>query len=678
MNSLPSYLPAPVERETLPSYVSRVAHSFGVSVNTFLNDAGLGRNFCARPERSAALEDFKQITGLRSEAVDMLLRWTGVGVDETHLVFADAVMNTRSLRNPVVRGCMACLRDDIMAGHLARPLTSAVYRGHWQLRDCFVCLRHSRLLDTLWSETMMTRRYDIGQNIAELLPGLWAAEPEKSEIIPTSFEHWQDSRLAGTSSDSWLDQQCLHATITLAPLFGADILALSLDAATSVEQMRLAQQVGYEVMTGGAAAISDALTDLALTKSSPAAAFKHLFRKLSWGQTPEAGYQPFRSILREICLKHWAYGEGEILLGEPVKQRIYHTLNSAAAEVGVSPRRMRIMLEASLFPPGDKRTVSIGRIFTPEEVRKAAAGAATLDGLDDYAENARQAQSLASARQGALTTTSRVRHFLGLSRDQFESVVASGLVTRHRRASEARACWRLQDWVELLETLHASAITCAVPSPDMMPLAYIAVRVQKAIGELLGAVVAGKIKIYIDQSSAAGGDGRGLETFRLCLPEAKAWALGADTAIDAAPPKLLSISQVAAKGLVPRGQGFPQLVRDGHTPSTRREIISGGRFAAWLSDEDVQAFKLKYVTVGEVSDLYGTNKRDVCAWLQQYGIVPFSPDGQDYGMIWLRSDLAALEKPGVLPHRRNQVSFFMRTSLASDYSSPVAIRGMSR
>lgn len=658
--------------------MSRVAHSFGVSVNTFLNDAGLGKNFCARPERSVALENFQQITGLSSEAVDMLLRWTGVGVDETHLAFTGAVMTTRSLRNPVVRGCMECLRDDIMMGNSARPLTSVVYRGHWQLRECFACLRHNCLLKTLWSEPLITRRYNIGLNMTELLPVLRAAGPEKSELHPTGFEHWLDSRLAGTSSDRWLDQQCLHATITLAPLLGADLLGLTSKWGSCVEKMRLAQQAGYAVMVEGAATIVDALTELAQAKTSPDSAFKHLFYRLSSGHSPEPGFQPFRSILRDVCLKHWAYGEGVMLLGEPVQRREYHTLRSAAAEVGVSPKRMRIMLEASLFPLGDKKAVSIGRLFTPEEVRKATAGAATLDGLDDYAENARQAQSLASARQGALITTARVRHFLGLSRDQFESVVASGLVTRHRRASEARACWRLQDWVELLETLHTSAITCAVPNPDLMPLAYIAARVRKGIGALLGAVVAGKIKIYIDQSSASGGNGRGLETFRLCLPEAKAWALGADMAADAAPPKLLSISQVAAKGLVPRGRGFPQLVRDGHTPSTRREIISGGRFAAWLSDEDVQAFKSKYVTVGEVSDLYGTNKRDVCAWLQQYGIVPFSPDGQDYGMIWLRSDMAALEKPGVLPYRRNQVTFFVQTSLARDYSSPVATQGLSK
>jgi len=77
----------------------------------------------------------------------------------------------RALRNPVMRGCPACLREDAQA-HQGNPLEFMAMRGDWQLREVSYCLRHRQPLVPLWSERVTEKRFDIGARLQENIEDL--------------------------------------------------------------------------------------------------------------------------------------------------------------------------------------------------------------------------------------------------------------------------------------------------------------------------------------------------------------------------------------------------------------------------------------------------------------------------------------------------------------------------
>ena len=78
-----------------------------------------------------------------------MLSWTGVRAGNVRMDFRGEVFVTRALRNPVMRGCPVCLREDA-AGHAGPELTAMIMRGDWQMREAVTCVRHRHPLIPLW------------------------------------------------------------------------------------------------------------------------------------------------------------------------------------------------------------------------------------------------------------------------------------------------------------------------------------------------------------------------------------------------------------------------------------------------------------------------------------------------------------------------------------------------
>ncbi|WP_256947365.1 TniQ family protein [Haematobacter genomosp. 1] len=137
-------------RETLPSYLSRLAASKGVTTGDLAYDLGVSmKRFLQADE--AAVDALARWAKLSAAEVEEMLSWTGVPIGNVRLQFRGEPVVSRALRNPAVQGCPVCLREDA-ATNPAEPLSAMVMRGHWQMREVCVCLRHRRLLVTLWTE----------------------------------------------------------------------------------------------------------------------------------------------------------------------------------------------------------------------------------------------------------------------------------------------------------------------------------------------------------------------------------------------------------------------------------------------------------------------------------------------------------------------------------------------
>jgi hypothetical protein len=89
----------------------------------------------------AAMAALVEWAGLDPRGVQELLSWTGVRAGNVRMEFRGELFVSRALRNPVLRGCPVCLREDV-AGHEGPPTAAMAMRGDWQLREACVCVRH--------------------------------------------------------------------------------------------------------------------------------------------------------------------------------------------------------------------------------------------------------------------------------------------------------------------------------------------------------------------------------------------------------------------------------------------------------------------------------------------------------------------------------------------------------
>ena len=115
MTVLPITNPSPAPRETVHSYLSRLAATWRTDVTSLAYDmAAPFKKFTAQDP--AAFEALAEWAGLDPRQLNEMLSWTGIRAGNVRMDFRGEVFGTRALRNPVMRGCPVCLREDA-AGH---------------------------------------------------------------------------------------------------------------------------------------------------------------------------------------------------------------------------------------------------------------------------------------------------------------------------------------------------------------------------------------------------------------------------------------------------------------------------------------------------------------------------------------------------------------------------------
>ena len=200
MTYAPDLRPEP--RETVPSFISRLAASKGVTADNFCLDMGVSL-------KRLVLLDVEAVTALGrwgslSDAdLKELLSWTGVPVGNVRMTFRGEVMVSRALRNPILRGCRSCLVENIRH-HPAEPKLTMVMKGDWQFRDTCVCLKHRALLTELWTEQTPVRRFDVGARLEEMLGLLLQKSDNQPDLVLSAYDLWLDRRLASGDDPTWM------------------------------------------------------------------------------------------------------------------------------------------------------------------------------------------------------------------------------------------------------------------------------------------------------------------------------------------------------------------------------------------------------------------------------------------------------------------------------------------
>ncbi|WP_276612547.1 TniQ family protein [Pseudorhodobacter turbinis] len=542
----------------------------------------------------------------------------GERVGNVQMQFRGEVFGSRALRNPVIRGCPICLRQDAET-HDGDSLEAMAMRGDWQLREATLCLKHQHPLVSLWRVDRLPDRYDVGARLKEIEDDLIQGAFDRPREDASAYDLWLDARLEHRGDTTWLAGQSLYSATTVSRLLGTELAKFKYDKTLPAdEQHRRALGDGFEALKDGEAAFKEALDRLAARASGPldepAKAFGDLFRKMSRDFVTDDAFAVFRGILRECILSHWPYASGDILLGEKVKERRLHSVATAAREVDLWPAGLDAMLtEAGVLAKEDQRPYS-RKVFDAIQHADLLAEIPSLVGPGEM-------QTAMGATKAALI-----------------SLEEGGILMPRTRAPKIIARWRISDGVGLVEELSALAIPMPENGHSWETLQEARRRRGLDVGTIIRLVRSGALKIARSDVVA------GYNGFAVLKAEVDTIVAGRASVA----PQFTELSDTISAAAFGRsiglrdGRRFLALVEAGYVPAT--EIINPKtqRKQLRMNDQDISAFHRQFLTLTTIAAEFDVSRNRASAIIKAHKAKPFSPEGQDFGSIWLRVDVAPL------------------------------------
>ncbi len=599
----------PVARETVPSFLARLAAVNGLSTRDFAVDMGFTLRRAVELETDT-LGILAVRGGLDEKAMRELTSWTGSSVGEVRMSFRGEVFVSRALRNPEVRGCPVCLRQDA-EGHPGRPTHAMAMRGDWQLREVSVCIRHAHPLVLLWTEGRPTDRHDMANQLQSIESAILAGKLEKKQIEPSAYDYWLDDRLATGKDDTWLATQSLYAATTFCRLLGAELLRSK--ASHHVDAFREAQAEGFSVARQGEGAIREALKYLSGqargAKDEPRKAFGDIYVKLSQLYLKEEAFSIFRDFLRDEILANWPVASGETVLGKVQSERHLHSLASASKETGLGSQLLQSLLREAGALDEDKARPAHRRTFV------AAQYAGLLNEIPTWVGPA------------------DMRAELGATVTEFQTLKDEGILVPRTKVPKVKNPWRKQDATQFLADLQAHAIELNSQDKAWETLQLARTRSGHSLRDILAAI--GERLITLGRCD------NGYHQLMVLKSEIDGFGKRVD------PVEHLGLIPAAAYARTVgfRGQnGFISFIEAGHTPARRMAHPRNGLTWYYLSEEDIFAFRSRFVTTSMLAEETGRHRNTIRTDLKKAGLCHFAPEGVDFGAVYLRSDVARLFK----------------------------------
>lgn len=376
--------------ETLLSYACRLAYLHtGQGLARLLGDLRISQAefVAAAPE---AVQAFAEATGGDAD----ILTQSSIRLLHRYNVFRGEDFSRSFLPGRVVQFCPECLAEQG-----GRENWSCLIA--WSFALVPVCSRHACLMTSVEEENLLDLR-QMG------VPEAGMAE----RVTVGDHVRWLEARLAGEHAAGWLQGQSIEQV-----LHSSEMLGMVLQhgeqirpALLSRRQRSEAMEVGFLVYRDGEQAIHGALCDIRrnavaqAVQAGPLATFGPLFDWLDRrANLIDPG--PIKAILREHVLEHEAWAPGEMLLGQPVKERRLHSIKSLSEALKTDRRRMsRLLQKLGLVPEGATDAESGRLVFPVHEIEQL---------VEDY-QNA--------------VPLARVPEYLGGSQNMVQALYGAGLL----------------------------------------------------------------------------------------------------------------------------------------------------------------------------------------------------------------------------------------------------------
>ncbi len=618
MTLLPICTPLPASRETIYSYLARVSATWKTDAPDLAHDMGLSFKRLLSQE-DEAFAGFAEWAKLTPYTMGEMLSWTGVKKGNVRTEFRGEMFGSRALRNPVMRGCPVCLREDAIDGENS-PSSRMVMRGDWQLREVVLCVRHCHPLVPLWKATAPKDRFDIGARLLEIEAAILSGALDRPRQSPSQYDLWLDQRLEDGSDQTWLKDHSIFAVTILCRLLGQTISKQEIPSIPGGFHA-----VGFDLAGKGELAIRSALNQIAALATgavdTPRKAFTPLYSQLDGNYLKEPDFMYFRDILRECLLDNWPFAAGDMLLGEEVSERRWHSLLTAETQTGIGASVLeQFLLEAGALKPGDPRPPP-RRLFDANRYANLLSEIPTLVG------------------------PIAMRNAMGATRQELKALTEEGILTPRTRVAKIKNPWRIADGLDLVATLSKGAIPLEDEDKDWETLLLARRRAEITFTELLSAIRDKRLTV---------GRLPGEEGFHgIVVAKAEVDLIAAnrqasrDAALNEEPGAMAAAEFGRSLGLRDGGV-FLAMIEAGHVSSQSIVSPRTGRPQHRMTPQDVAAFHRTFVTLTSLSLETGLHRNSLRAIFVSSGITPFSPDGHDFGAVYLRSDLTELISAGGL------------------------------
>lgn len=335
-------------------------------------------------------------------------------------------------------------------------------------------------------------------------------------------------------------------------------------------------------------------------KDAARKAFGELYAQLARLYAGEAGFDPFRRILRDCILDTWPIASGKMILGEVLDEHRSHSITSVCEELGAKRDIEAILEDLGVLEPNDPRPDS-RRVF-------------------DARRHARLLEEIA-----ALVGLRALRPAMGVSRAELEALIKDEVIRPFTNVPSVKTRWRLAAGLAPVEELQAPSVPVRAGAPGWEPI--LRARRRKRIGSdaIIAAIRNGHL--VAGRSPEREGFGgivvREDEINRLVAAQAPAHG--------PVPAATFGVSV----GIKHKGR-FLALIAAGHTPATRMRHPQTGRVGLYMSEADIAAFHRRFTTFKVLRRERGGHSKTLRTRLKVARVPRFSPGGADFGLLYLR------------------------------------------
>lgn len=554
--------------ETQTSYVSRLAARNGcASAYEFCHDVGLDWRAVINGES----HELARLADISGENAGRLISQAIRVVGRRRLATRYAVVSDKVLERTQVRLCPICARG---AEHGEVPF-SAIQVVQNVVAPVVTCPWHKLPLIILPRARFAIDNFDVTAVARKHRQMLELPQIALSTARPAAVETYMLERLVdGRATCDCLDKLPAHVIARASEVIG---LRANLGADTALSGhdssvLNHARAVGFDVLQGGPDVLAHWLETTCISNEGRRRRYgKDLGPINTWltDSRLHPDYFPLRKVFAEFVIRNYAVTAGAKILGEIVATPKLLPTRHFARAVGVSTSFIRDVISSGLAPPPPSE---LADLFYLSLVT---------------AEQANAVRKI----NGNVIEPIEAREMLGCSEGTFASILKAGLV-RPLQGSPAHLRWfSRSDVVDLLTRVRELPVVKQAHR-DAVPLAAAAQASKCSIGELLGMLMRGEIRMARSRR-----DGPPVSSIVLARPAVSAICPSYDgrgiLRSDAAKTLGVSVRTIA------------RLLRLGRLePLEERHPMTGEAFVT-VQKESLEAFRARYIAIALAGDEIG-------------------------------------------------------------------------
>ncbi|WP_052245218.1 hypothetical protein [Halocynthiibacter namhaensis] len=214
-----------------------------------------------------------------------------------------------------------------------------------------------------------------------------------------------------------------------------------------------------------------------------------------------------------------------------------------------------------------------------------------------------------------------------MTRSQFNLLVADGTITPTAANANVKTIWDPMAGAILIDKLLKGAVLLRQAQHSWCHITKAATRLKVSPGALINAIIDGRL--------TAVGNHADFDGYAAIYVDYEAVQALFDTDC----PPAMSLERFAKSVGINQPSRLKRLVGNKHTTATRMQNPKTKAEQDYITDEDAANFHEKFFKPRTMSLHFEKSWQKISAEMRLRSICVYSPDGEDYGSIYLRSDI---------------------------------------